>query len=223
MLKVLYMDRQIIVVYKEYGILSQADSSNDLDMLTLIKDYIKEEEEKREKVFLGLVHRLDRNTEGVMVFARTSKAAKRLQEQILDNSFKKKYIAIVEGNINEKGTINIKLKKDENKKIAYYSKDGKDSILNYQVINKAKLNNTNITYLDIELKTGRFHQIRASFSHYNHPLYGDIKYGSLNKTSNAFLQAYYLEFRHPISNELLVFKEIDYQNNFRFLERVEHK
>ena len=222
MLKVLYMDRQIIVVYKEYGILSQADSSNDLDMLTLIKDYIKEKE-KREKVFLGLVHRLDRNTKGVMVFARTSKAAKRLQEQILNNTFKKKYIAIVEGNINEEGTINIKLKKDENKKIAYYSNDGKDSILNYTVINKAKLNNIDITYLDIELKTGRFHQIRASFSHYNHPLYGDIKYGSLNKTSNAFLQAYYLEFRHPISNELLVFKEIDYQNNFRFLERVEGK
>ena len=126
MLKVLYMDRQIIVVYKEYGILSQADSSNDLDMLTLIKDYIKEEE-KREKVFLGLVHRLDRNTEGIMVFARTSKAAKRLQEQIINNTFKKKYIAIVEGIINKEGSINIKLKKDEQKKIAYYSNDGKDT------------------------------------------------------------------------------------------------
>ena len=210
MINILYEDNHIIVCVKPKGILSQKDSSSKEDMLTLLKKYIKEKYNKPGDVYLGLVHRLDINTSGVMVFARTSKAAKRLNEQILNHDFEKRYIATVEGTIisNKTETVCLKLLKNETERKAYVSSNGKEAILEYNVIKNYEINNIKVTDVDILLKTGRFHQIRASFSYLNHPLYGDKKYGSkISIDELEFpLEAYSLSFTHPVTKERLCFK-----------------
>lgn len=215
MLDILYEDNHIIVAYKPYNVLSQADNTNTDDMLTLLKDYIKVKYNKPGNVYLGLVHRLDRNTEGIMVFARTSKAAKRLQASMLNNDFSKHYIAVVEGIIKEDGYLENYILKDEIYKKAYINNNGKLAKLSYKVINSGKINNQDVTYLRIELETGRFHQIRCQFSNIGHPLYGDYKYGSKNKVESSFLQAYSLEIEHPTTKEHLSFTKIDNNNLFK--------
>lgn len=209
-MKILYEDNHIIVCYKEKGILSQADGSNKPDMLTLLKDYIKVKYNKPGNVFLGLVHRLDINTSGVMVFARTSKAASRLSEQIKNNQFKKKYKATAEGILENKDYIVLEnyITKNEYEKKSYITNDGQYSKLEYRVIKSYKKNNTNVTDLDIILHTGRFHQIRCQLANINHPLYGDKKYGSKNNINpqDFPLDAYYLSFYHPTTKEFLEFE-----------------
>ena len=163
-MKILYEDNHLIVAYKERGILSQKDISNEDDMLTLLKDYIKNKYHKEGNVYLGLVHRLDRNTSGIMVFARTSKAASRLNEQIINNEFHKKYLAIIEGKVDNKGTLINKIKKDEKLLKAFIGEEGKEAILNYQLIETKE----DKSLIEIELITGRFHQIRAQFANINH-------------------------------------------------------
>lgn len=209
-MKILYEDNHIIVCYKEKGILSQADGSNKPDMLNLLKDYIKVKYNKPGNVFLGLVHRLDINTSGVMVFARTSKAASRLSEQIKNNQFKKKYKATAEGILENKDYIVLEnyITKNEYEKKSYITNDGQYSKLEYRVIKSYKINNTNVTDLDIILHTGRFHQIRCQLANINHPLYGDKKYGSKNNINpqDFPLDAYYLSFYHPTTKEFLEFE-----------------
>lgn len=211
MLDILYEDNHIIVCYKPKGILSQADGSNKKDMLTIIKEYIKEKYNKPGNVFLGLVHRLDINTSGVMVFAKTSKAAKRLFEAINNNRFEKKYIATVEGELagNEYTKLVNFITKDEKNKKAYITESGQKSVLYYKPLKKYKINNTIVTDVDVILETGRFHQIRVQLSNINHPLYGDVKYGSNHKLIDYMLplQAYSLSFPHPITNEMLTFEK----------------
>jgi 23S rRNA pseudouridine1911/1915/1917 synthase len=206
---ILYEDNHVIVVYKEKGILSQADGSNKPDMLTIIKNYIKEKYNKSGNVYLGLVHRLDINTSGVMVFAKTSKAASRLSEDIKNNKLHKRYYCVVEGNITNGGKLIDYLEKDEIIKKAFISKNGKEAILEYNVIKNYKIDNNDVTLLEINLITGRFHQIRCQLSNIGHPLYGDKKYGS--KYSIEYLdfplEAYHLEFIHPTTKELLVFEK----------------
>lgn len=209
-MKILYEDNHIIVCYKEKGILSQADGSNKPDMLNLLKDYIKVKYNKPGNVFLGLVHRLDINTSGVMVFARTSKAASRLSEQIKNNQFKKKYKATAEGILENKDYIVLEnyINKNEYEKKSYITNDGQYSKLEYRVIKSYKINNINVTDLDIILHTGRFHQIRCQLANINHPLYGDKKYGSKNNINpqDFPLDAYYLSFYHPTTKEFLEFE-----------------
>ena len=118
-MKIYYEDNHIIVAYKEKGILSQADGSDKPDMLTILKDYIKEKYNKPGNVYLGLVHRLDINTSGIMVFARTSKAAARLNDAIKNHDFNKKYIATVEGIINNSGGIDITVSDEEHEDTVY--------------------------------------------------------------------------------------------------------
>ncbi|MBE6151652.1 MAG: RluA family pseudouridine synthase [Firmicutes bacterium] len=204
-LEILYEDNHIIVVVKPNNILSQSDNTKDIDMLTIIKEYIKEKYNKPGNVYLGLVHRLDRPVSGVMVFAKTSKAASRLSDQVRTHSFKKKYMAIVYDN----GL------KDEDKFIDYLYKDsdnstkvvdknkGKYSELSYKVLQRDKKNN--LALVDIELETGRHHQIRVQFASRNHALYGDQRYGIQDKNQIA-LHAYKLEFIHPTTKEKLVFE-----------------
>ena len=204
-LEILYEDNHIIVVVKPNNVLSQSDSTNDIDMLTIIKEYIKEKYNKLGNVYLGLVHRLDRPVSGVMVFAKTSKAASRLSDQVRTHSFKKKYMAIVYDN----GL------KDEDKFIDYLYKDsdnstrvvdknkGKYSELSYKVLQRDKKNN--LALVDIDLETGRHHQIRVQFASRNHALYGDQRYGIQDKNQIA-LHAYKLEFIHPTTKEKLVFE-----------------
>lgn len=212
MLDILYEDNHIIVCYKDKGVLSQADGSNKNDMLTIIKDYIKVKYNKPGNVFLGLVHRLDINTSGIMVFAKTSKAAKRLCEAIASNNFKKRYIATVEGVVTNKEYITLKsyIVKDEKIRKAMVCNSGQEAILQYKLLKSYTINNTLVSDVEIDLKTGRFHQIRAQLSSIGHPLYGDIKYGSKNKVKDEFfpLQAYYLSFQHPITKELMTFEKI---------------
>lgn len=209
MVDILYEDNHIIVAYKPKGILSQADGSSLEDMLTILKQYIKEKYNKPGNVYLGLVHRLDLNTSGVMVFARTSKAAKRLSEDILKHNFNKKYYAIVEGNLEKDGVLKHYLLKDEKNKKSYEDKSGKESILEYSCKKHYQIANNPVTLVDVNLKTGRFHQIRCQFSLIGHPLYGDAKYGSVYHIDyiNFPLEAYYLGFYHPVTKEFLEFSK----------------
>ncbi len=210
MLDILYEDNHIIVCVKPRGILSQEDISGKEDMLTILKGYIKEKYNKPGNVYLGLVHRLDINTKGIMVFARTSKAASRLSEAIKEHTFVKRYIATVEGSLDNKEYVNLTsyLKKDENLKKSIISKDGSIAELKYKALNTYKIEGTVVTDVEIELKTGRFHQIRCQMAEIGHPLYGDTKYGSKIKKEDYYipLTAYHLEFPHPTTKEILKFE-----------------
>lgn len=206
-IKILYEDNHLLVVVKPPNIPVCLDSSNDIDLLSKLKDYIKEKYNKSGNVYLGLVHRLDRPVEGIMVFAKTSKAASRLSNQIRENKFNKTYYAVIEGNIYCDGEFISYLYKDEKTNTSYISKDGNDkkASLRYYVIGRKD----NLTLVKINLLTGRHHQIRVQFSGNGYPLYGDHKYNKKfindNKTNIALI-AKKLEFYHPITNELLTFE-----------------
>ncbi len=205
-LNVLYEDNHIIVVEKKPNVLSQGDRTGDLDLLTMVKCYIKEKYNKPGNVYIGLVHRLDRPVGGIMVFARTSKAAKRLNEQIKNHEFKKSYLAVLNGVLNsDKGELVNYLYKDEKKGVSkVVSKDypnAKKSILFYEVL--GYLNNN--TIVKINLLTGRHHQIRLQFKSLGYPLCGDMLYANKNK-GDIKLFAYQLSFKHPVTKETLTFK-----------------
>ena len=214
-LKILYEDNHIIIVVKPAGIPVQQDKTSDLDMLTIIKAYLKEKYNKPGNVYLGLVHRLDRMVGGVMVFAKTSKAASRISEYIRQKNVKKRYLAIVNGKMDVTGDV-VELKdylvKNErlnmSRVVDKSVKGSKESILEYKVIKNFKYNNKEYSLVDIDLHTGRHHQIRVQFANISHPLYGDIKYGNkINKVGqNLALFSYYLSFFHPTKDEYLEFK-----------------
>ena len=202
-LNVLYEDNHIIVVEKPINVLSQSDITNDIDMLTLIKDYLKEKYNKPGNVYLGLVHRLDRVVGGVMVFAKTSKAASRLSNEIRLNNVKKTYLAIVKGKIKESDTfIDYLLKKDDFNTIVTSKEKGKYAELSYNVLEYNK--KEDLSLLEVNLKTGRHHQIRVQFASRNEPLIGDKRYGNDN-IKEIGLYAYKLSFIHPVKKELMEF------------------
>lgn len=202
MINVIYEDNHIIVVEKKPNIPVQEDESKDLDLLSIIKKYLKEKYKKPGNVYLGLVHRLDRPVGGVMVFAKTSKAASRLSEQIRNKEFKKFYYAVVLGKLEDKGTFKDKLLKDTKTNIVTVNPKGKESILNYEVVSYKD----NMSLVKIDLVTGRSHQIRVQFSSRNHPLYGDQKYNSNSKVGEQIaLFSNSITFRHPTSKESLTF------------------
>lgn len=222
-LSILYEDNHIIVVVKPVNVLSQADSTNDIDIMTLVKSYLKEKYNKPGNVFLGLVHRLDRRVSGVMVFAKTSKAASRLSEEIRQHNMEKLYYAIVQGEVSSSGTLKNYLKKVnvEGTPTAVItdkeSKDSKEAILNYKKIKSIVLDNEIFTLLEIELITGRFNQIRAQFSYINHPLINDFKYGYRFNNYNDILGLACIEmsFSHPVSKEILSFRYIPTDDVFK--------
>lgn len=208
-LNVIYEDNHIIVVEKPAGIPTQGDSSGDIDMYTLVGNYIREKYNKPGNVFVGIVHRLDRPVGGIMVFARTSKGASRLSEEIRNRSFKKTYMAMVNGCPREKkGTLRDYLLKDERKNKSFLVDDktsgAKLAILEYEVLSHNEENNTSIVKVD--LHTGRHHQIRFQFANIGCPLVGDSKYGKEKGTSNVKLWAYKLEFKHPTRDEVMKFE-----------------
>lgn len=212
---IIYEDNHIVVVVKPYNMAVQADDSGDLDMLTMIKDFIKVRDNKPGNVFLGLVHRLDRPTGGVMVFAKTSKAAERLSKELKKKEMKKRYLCVVNGKPQlATDQLVTYLKKDKSNnivKIAPMLEDGsKEAVLNYKVLATAN----KYALIDVDLVTGRSHQIRVQMAgQLNCPLYGDFKYGDKEHGGNLALWAYQLSFLHPITKELLVFKvEPDYNN-----------
>jgi len=208
-MKIIYEDNHIIVVEKPVNIPSQADKTGDEDMLTLVKKYIKEKYNKPGEVYLGLVHRLDRPTGGVMVFAKTSKAASRLSEQVRNKDFVKKYLCIIDGKMEkEEGTLKDYLYKNEKNNMSRIAKpnekNAKEAILDYKII---KYNEEiNLSVAEITLHTGRHHQIRVQFSSRNHSLYGDQKYGTRGRGKQLALWAYSLSILHPITKERMEFK-----------------
>lgn len=210
-LKVIYEDNHIIVVEKPANIPSQGDKTGDLDMLTIIKAYLKEKYNKPGNVYLGLVHRLDRPVGGVMVFAKTSKAAARLSEQVREKVFKKKYLVIVNGKFEEKkGTLKDYLLKNErlnkSRVVEEGTKNSKYAELDYEVLKYDK--EQNLSLLKINLHTGRHHQIRVQLSSRDHSIYGDAKYNGRGSARQLYLWAYELTIQNVISKEEMTFTSI---------------
>ena len=226
-LKVIYEDNHIIVVEKKPNIPSQGDKTNDVDMLTIVKQYIKEKYNKPGEVYLGLVHRLDRTVGGVMVFAKTSKAAARLSEEVRNKVFKKQYLAIVDGKLEEKlGTFEDYLLKNEKNNMSKVVKEGtknaKYAKLDYEVLTYNE--EINLSVLKINLHTGRHHQIRVQLSSRNHSIYGDQKYGTRGRGKQIALWAYSLTIVHPTTKEELTFRSIPEKiGSWKILENVEIK
>lgn len=207
-LNVLYEDNQIIVVLKPQNIPTQSDVSSSEDMLSLVKKYVKEKYQKEGEAFIGLVHRLDRPTGGVMVFARNSKSAKRLTEQFKNHTTEKIYYAVTTKVVREKSkTLVNYLEKNEKENIVkvvpMLSSGAKKAELTYRELE----NNGQMSLLEVKILTGRSHQIRVQLSTLGYPLYGDGKYGK-NKdvaTKNLGLWAGKLSFIHPTTKEKMVF------------------
>lgn len=209
-LRIIYEDNHIIVVEKKPNIPSQSDKTGDIDMLTIVKEYIKEKYNKPGNVYLGLVHRLDRPVGGIMIFAKTSKAAARLSNQVREKIFKKEYLAVVDGEFEQKkGTLRDYLYKDERNNISKVvkkeKKNAKLASLDYEVL---KYNNVKkLSLVKINLHTGRHHQIRVQLANFNHSIFGDQKYGTRGKGKQIALWAYKLTIIHPITKEEMEFTD----------------
>lgn len=202
-INIIYEDNHLLVIEKPVNIPVQKDNTNDIDLITMLKDYRKHHENKPGEAYLGLVHRLDRPVGGIMVFAKTSKAASRLSEQIRTNTFHKTYIAVVEGILPKEGSLEDYLIKDEKENISYVTtkEKGKYSKLEYKLIDTKD----NLSLVRINLITGRSHQIRVQFSSRNYPLVGDSKYSSNPNNINIALYAETITFNHPTTKEKLTF------------------
>lgn len=201
-LQVLYEDNHIIIVNKRAGDIVQGDKTGDDPLSDIIKDYIKDKYNKPGNVYLGTVHRLDRPTTGIVIFAKTSKALPRLNKLLVDKKITKTYWAIVKNKPNkEQDTLIHWLKKNpkNNKSTAYIKeiKDSKKAILHYEIIKKLD----NYFLVEINLETGRHHQIRSQLANIGCPIKGDLKYGfdRSNKDASISLHARQIEFIHPVS------------------------
>jgi len=224
-LHVLYEDNHIIVVEKPVNILSQSDQTGDVDMLAIVKAYIKEKYQKPGNVYCGLVHRLDRPVGGIMVFARTSKAASRLAKEMA-TSFSKKYLAVVDGIVaDDDGVLIDYLQRlDNGDTVVTDQEHGKRCELSFRVLERNFEKSQ--TLIEVHLKTGRHHQIRVQFAHYGYPLCGDQRYHLQDRTQIA-LYAYSLSFIHPVKREKLQFSLTptgqDYWTNFTMSKFVKLK
>ena len=206
---VLYEDNHILVVVKPFNVPSQEDATKDPDMLTLLKEYLRGKYDKKGNVFLGLVHRLDRPTGGVMVFAKTTKAAQRLFDSIAEGDFEKKYLAVLADTPQEKrGRLHNYLLKDENKNVVSVVpmgvKGAKEAALDFKILEcKGKL-----ALAEIKLYTGRSHQIRVQTAHIGCPVVGDAKYAGKKyvKSDNLALWSTEIRFTHPTKKEVMVFR-----------------
>jgi len=203
-LQVLFEDNHLIIVNKRSGDITQGDKTGDKPLSDVVKEYVKEKYNKAGNVFLGVVHRLDRPTSGVIIFARTSKALERLNKMLRDKTISKTYWAVVkEYPKKEKGTlINFLKKNPKNNKSSVYTKeipDSKRAVLHYNILKKLD----NYSLLEIDLETGRHHQIRAQLSFIGFPIKGDLKYGfnRSNKDGSIHLHARKITFLHPVSKE----------------------
>ncbi len=204
-LVILYEDNHIIVVLKPQNIACCPDESGDDNLFDCIKRYLKEKYEKPGNVFLGLIHRLDRPTGGVMVYAKTSKAAARLSEQLKSGGFEKKYLAVLCGTPSKKSaTLENYLRKNSVNNMVYVctqtEEGAKFASLDYEIIGEAG----GLSLAQIKLHTGRTHQIRVQMAAINAPVYGDMRYGGENAVKGKLsLWAYSLSFSHPVTGEKL--------------------
>ena len=201
--RIIYIDNHLIAVTKPAGLLTQPDRNTDESLIDQTRQWIKDKYNKPNNVFLGLVHRLDRNVSGVVLFARTSKAASRLSKQFREGTPKKYYRAIVLGKLKAKHTTLVHyLRKEKSLRATVFPREtptAKRSELSYEVINSLEKK----SLLEVSLSTGRFHQIRAQMAFIGHPILGDVKYGAPEPLPNQEigLYAHKLVFNHPISND----------------------
>lgn len=212
-INIIYEDNHLLVVEKPVNIPVQEDKSKDIDMITILKKYRIEHENKKGDAFIGLVHRLDRPVGGIMVFAKTSKAASRLSEEIRNNTFHKTYLAVVQNKLPKTGILEDYLIKDKNNNISKITnkENGKYSALEYKVLNTKD----NLSLVEINLITGRSHQIRLQFSSRGNPLVGDSKYGNNPNNVNIALFAKSITFKHPTTKETLTFS-LNLPNRYPF-------
>lgn len=206
MIEVLHEDNHLIVVNKKASDIVQGDKTGDIPLPELVKDFLREKYQKPGNVFCGVVHRLDRPTSGVLVFAKTSKGLSRMNEQFRDKSTKKTYWAIVESAPKDKtGNLTHFLVKNEKQNKSYVHEkevsNSKKAVLNYTHI----LSSDRYHLLEIELETGRHHQIRAQLSHIGCIIKGDVKYGARrsNPDASIHLHARNLKCTHPTTKEAL--------------------
>ncbi len=204
---VLFEDNHLLVVLKEQNMASCPDESGDENLLDSVKAYVKRKYQKPGNVYIGLVHRLDRPTGGVMVFAKTGKAAARLGEQMREGDFEKRYLAVLNGTpAPESGKLINWLKKNAVNNMVYLSTQGADgakyAALDYRVLQTA----AGLALTEIKLHTGRSHQIRVQFAGISHPVYGDVRYGGESaRKGKLALWAYSLSFTHPVTKERMRF------------------
>ena len=203
-LEVLFEDNHLLIVNKKSGDIVQGDKTGDKPLSDVVKEYIKEKYNKPGEVFLGVVHRLDRPTSGIIIFARTSKALERLNKMLRERTISKTYWAVVKNTpLKEKDSLIHFLKKNpKNNKSTVFTKEtdaSKKAILHYSVIKKLD----NYSLLEIDLETGRHHQIRAQLAYIGSPIKGDLKYGASrsNKDGSIHLHARKISFTHPVSKE----------------------
>lgn len=197
-IKILYEDNHLIAVYKPAGTLVQGDSSGDRCLMDDVKEFIKKRDKKPGNVFLGLIHRLDRNVSGIVLFGKTSKGASRISEQFREHTVKKIYQAWVEGMLKEKkATLKDMIKRDGEEQYAE---------LSYNVVEEDRKENKSL--LRIELKTGRHHQIRIQLSRLGHPILGDIAYGAKKAFSDQHIElsAVELHFTKATEDERVIVK-----------------
>ena len=202
--QIVFEDNHLLVINKKAGQLVQGDKTGDLSLLDLIKNFIKVRDQKPGNVFLGLVHRIDRPTSGLVIYAKTSKALSRLTQMVKNREIKKTYWAVVpKTEIPKKQRlINYLQKNEKNNKATVFPKateGAKEAILNYELIKVLD----NFQLLEVDLETGRHHQIRAQLSKIGVPIKGDLKYGSArsNPDGGIHLHARQLEFIHPVTKE----------------------
>ncbi len=202
--QIVYEDNHMMVINKKVGQLVQGDKTGDSSLLELIKDFIKKRDDKPGNVFLGLVHRIDRPTSGLVLYAKTSKALSRLTQMVANREIKKTYWALVAKEMipTSQRLVNYLKKNEKNNKAIVFSKptDGaKEAILTYHLLQTLD----NYLLLEIDLETGRHHQIRAQLSKNGTPIKGDLKYGSprSNPDGGINLHARQLNFVHPVTKE----------------------
>jgi len=220
MLEVLYEDNHLIAVWKPAKMLVQGDQTGDICLMDEVKAYLKEKYQKSGNVFLGLLHRLDRPVAGIVLFAKTSKGAARLSEQIRTHKVKKTYHALVSGQLASNATLINYIKKEEVvNRVEVFDEPHVDALyaeLDYTV----EIGNKNVSLVKMNLKTGRPHQIRAQFAHIGHPLVGDVKYGSQipYREGEIALAATELCFETATTQEIISLKK-----NFDFYQRFENQ
>ncbi len=209
MFDVVYEDNHVILVIKPFNMPTQSDSSSDPDLLTAVKEFIKVRDEKPGNVYLGMVHRLDRPVGGLVLFAKTSKAASRLSAQLRDREMGKTYMACVVGAPeNESGELVHYLVKDKDKnKVKAFKaprEGAKKAELSYETLRSGK----GMSLLKVTPLTGRSHQIRAQLAAIGHPIAGDVKYGAPAPLpgKNILLYACAITFTHPVKNEEMSFE-----------------
>jgi 23S rRNA pseudouridine1911/1915/1917 synthase len=208
-INIIFEDNHLLVVVKPQNVPCCEDESKDADLLNMLKEYLVKKYNKTGEAFLGLVHRLDRPTGGVMVFAKTSKAAARIADDMKEGEFEKKYLAVVVGTPREKQKELIHyLLKDEATNTAYTvpmaTEGAKQAIMSYKVLDTDQ----GLSLADIKLTTGRSHQIRVQMTAIGTPLFGDHKYGGKQYRAgvNLALWATEIKFPHPVTKEKLVFR-----------------